>query len=101
MRGKRAKEIDPLSYPSKMDCRAWGVSAAQCHVSARLSGVVGSTCEGCYALSCVTAVLILTALDQSERICLLVPLVTPRMRRDAPTDGSSVWSSSVPPLGIA
>jgi hypothetical protein len=39
-----------LSYPSKMDCPAWGIPARYCRVGSRLVGVEGSTCQGCYAL---------------------------------------------------
>lgn len=50
MRGGRAAELFPISWPSKMDCPAWGISAELCHVGTRLRGVVGSTCESCYAM---------------------------------------------------
>jgi hypothetical protein len=50
MRGQRAQEIFPVSWPSKMDCPAWGISALQCDVGTRLRKVAGSTCAGCYAM---------------------------------------------------
>lgn len=39
-----------LSYPSKMDVAAYGISAERCRVGSKLREVAGSTCEGCYAL---------------------------------------------------
>lgn len=50
MRGRAVEAVFPISYPSKMDCPAWGISAARCRVGTRLREVLGSTCRGCYAM---------------------------------------------------
>jgi hypothetical protein len=51
MNARRAEdEGGKLSWPSKMDCASWGISATRCHVGSRMREVVGSTCEGCYAM---------------------------------------------------
>jgi len=49
---------------------------------------------GSLPASRVTAVLAFTAIGQIERICVQVPLVNPRIRRDAPTNGLSL------PVGV-
>jgi len=47
----QAKEIaHTLSNPSKMPGKAYSLPATECHVGARLRGVPGSVCEGCYAM---------------------------------------------------
>jgi len=43
-----------LSYPSKMDCPAWGIPASTCRVGSRLVEVADSVCRGCYALKAGT-----------------------------------------------
>lgn len=51
MRGKLAEEITGgLSYPSKMDCPAWGISATRCRVGAVLAQQANTVCRSCYAL---------------------------------------------------
>jgi hypothetical protein len=51
MNARRAEEEGGrLSFPSKMDVAAWGISATRCNVGSRMREVTGSTCEGCYAM---------------------------------------------------
>jgi hypothetical protein len=40
-----------LSFPSKMPCPAWGISAARCRVGQTLARTPGTTCHSCYAMS--------------------------------------------------
>jgi len=39
-----------LSWPGKMDCPSWGISAARCRIGSLLAGKEGTVCSGCYAL---------------------------------------------------
>jgi hypothetical protein len=39
-----------LSWPGKMPCPAWGISATRCRVGAALAQRPGAVCSGCYAL---------------------------------------------------
>jgi hypothetical protein len=39
-----------LSWPSKMPCPAWGISATRCRVGAALAQSPGTVCHQCYAL---------------------------------------------------
>lgn len=51
MTRRKAEEIGgKLSFPSKMDCPAWGIPAKHCRVGAKLAEVEGSTCSDCYAM---------------------------------------------------
>lgn len=51
MRGKLAEEITGgLSYPSKMDCPAWGISATRCRVGSILAKQENTVCRSCYAM---------------------------------------------------
>ena len=48
---KRAKQITGgLSNPSKMPCRGYSIPAQACITGSKLRDVVGSVCEGCYAM---------------------------------------------------
>jgi hypothetical protein len=42
--------VGGLSNPSKMPCYSYGISAKLCDTGSKLVDVVGSVCEGCYAL---------------------------------------------------
>lgn len=51
LRGGRAEEITGgLSYPSKMDCPAWGISATRCRIGSALARRENTVCAACYAL---------------------------------------------------
>ncbi len=51
MRGKFVEEITGgLSYPSKMDCPALGISANRCRVDAILAKQEDTVCRSCYAM---------------------------------------------------
>jgi hypothetical protein len=51
MRGKLAEEITGgLSYPSKMDCPAWGISATRCRIGSVLARQENTVCHACYAM---------------------------------------------------
>lgn len=51
MRGGLAERITGgLSYPSKMDCPAWGISATRCRVGSALAKEPGTVCAACYAM---------------------------------------------------
>ena len=51
MRGRRAEEITGgLSYPQKMDCPAWGISATRCRIGSVLATQPGTVCAACYAM---------------------------------------------------
>src|SRR5437588_11561246 len=39
-----------LSWPGKMDCPAWGISAMRCRVGSLLAHKPGTVCHGCYAM---------------------------------------------------
>jgi hypothetical protein len=39
-----------LSFPSKMDCPAWGIPARRCKIGSVLAQQEGTTCSDCYAL---------------------------------------------------
>ena len=41
--------VGGLSQTSKMPCPSWSISAHRCNVGGKLSEVIGSICEGCYA----------------------------------------------------
>src|SRR4051794_23258430 len=51
MSGRQAEELGgKLSYPSKMDCPAWAISAFRCRIGSVLAQKENSTCRNCYAL---------------------------------------------------
>ena len=51
MRGNLAEEVTGgLSWPSKMDCPAWGISATKCKIGHVLGQQEGTVCRSCYAL---------------------------------------------------
>ena len=52
MNVKQAKALigGSLGYPSKMPGTSYGISAHACITGAKLVGVAGSVCHGCYAL---------------------------------------------------
>ena len=51
LRGGRAEEITAgLSWPSKMDCPAWGISATRCRIGAILATQENTVCHSCYAM---------------------------------------------------
>lgn len=51
LRGGLAEQITGgLSWPSKMDCPAWGISATRCRIGSILARQPNSVCHGCYAL---------------------------------------------------
>ena len=39
-----------LSYPTKMPCPAWGISATRCRVGSLLAKQAGTVCSACYAM---------------------------------------------------
>lgn len=39
-----------LSFPSKMPCPSWGISAARCRIGQVLAQRPGTVCNGCYAM---------------------------------------------------
>ena len=50
-RGKLAETITGgLSWTGKMDCPAWGISAAHCRTGSKLARVEGTVCRSCYAM---------------------------------------------------
>jgi hypothetical protein len=51
LRGELAEQITGgLSYPSKMDCPAWGISATRCRIGSALAKEPGTVCAACYAM---------------------------------------------------
>lgn len=51
-RNKLAETITGgLSFPSKMPCPAWGISASRCRVGQVLARQPGTVCSGCYAMA--------------------------------------------------
>ena len=51
LRGKLAEEITGgLSYPQKMDCPAWGISATRCRIGSVLAKQENTVCRSCYAM---------------------------------------------------
>lgn len=51
LRGGLAERITGgLSYPSKMDCPAWGISATRCRIGSVLARQENTVCAGCYAM---------------------------------------------------
>lgn len=51
LRGGLAERITGgLSYPSKMDCPAWGISATRCRVGSVLARQENTICRSCYAM---------------------------------------------------
>lgn len=51
LRGGRAEGITGgLSYPSKMDCPAWGISATRCRIGSALARRENTVCAACYAM---------------------------------------------------
>ena len=68
-----------LSFPSKMPCPAWGISAARCRVGQALARTVGTTCHSCYAMrGTYTFASVQAKLEQRYR-GLFHPLWTPAM----------------------
>ncbi len=46
LRGRLAERITGgLSYPSKMDCPAWGISATRCRIGSVLARQANSVCS--------------------------------------------------------
>ena len=51
LRGGLAERITGgLSYPSKMDCPAWGISATRCRIGSILARQENTVCAGCDAM---------------------------------------------------
>jgi len=47
---RSVKEVGGIGLPSKMPGYAYGLSAELCGTGGKLRGVIGSVCEGCYAM---------------------------------------------------
>ena len=41
--------VGGYSNTSKMPCRAWSISAYDCHTGSKLAAIAGTVCEDCYA----------------------------------------------------
>ena len=52
MRGNLAEEVTyGLSWPSKMACPAWGISATRCRIGSVLAKQENTVCRSCYVMN--------------------------------------------------
>lgn len=68
-----------LSYPSKMPCPAWGISAARCRIGQALARREGTVCHDCYAMRGTYGFASVQAKLEDRYQGLFHPLWTPAM----------------------
>ncbi|MCI0457803.1 MAG: hypothetical protein L0Z62_12615 [Gemmataceae bacterium] len=68
-----------LSFPSKMPCPAWGISAARCRIGQILARREGTVCRDCYAMGGRYAFSAVQAKLEERYRGLFHPLWTPAM----------------------
>ncbi len=68
-----------LSFPTKMPCPAWGISAARCRIGQALARREGTVCQDCYAMKGTYGFPAVQAKLEERYRGLFHPLWTPAM----------------------